>query len=206
MSQEMARVAHQHPVIKHFQKTCDGSPRAISDFLPRRKFQALDLYQNFYRRYETEDQLSTAHLHDGEWIVGLAVNRSNWGFSERDRSVLKAMRPSLFGTFDRLKFLNDLRLAAHGVSDENIHCRLLRKSLENRGLSRREAEVLAWIVDGKTNAEIADLLNLSEGTVRKHVQRIYKALGVKSRAGATLSALRRFQEVSLHKGPADVDS
>jgi len=195
ISQEMARVAHQHPVINYFQRTGDGTPHAISDFLPRRKFQGLDLYQNLYRRYETEDQLSISHLHGREWVVGLVVNRNEWGFAGRDRALLEAMRPTFFSVFDRLKALNDLSLAAEGVPGETAHVSLLRKSLVGRGLSKREAEVLAWIVDGKTNSEIAGLLKINEGTVRKHVERVFFALGVRSRAAATRVALERLREV-----------
>ncbi len=51
-------------------------------------------------------------------------------------------------------------------------------------LSGREREVLWWVARGKTNAEIATALYISESTVRKHLQNTYSKLGVSSRTGA----------------------
>jgi ATP/maltotriose-dependent transcriptional regulator MalT len=58
------------------------------------------------------------------------------------------------------------------------------------GLTRREMEVLALVVAGKTNREIATALVLSEHTVRRHVQNIFAKFGVSSRAAATAYAFR----------------
>jgi pimeloyl-ACP methyl ester carboxylesterase/DNA-binding CsgD family transcriptional regulator len=51
-------------------------------------------------------------------------------------------------------------------------------------LSARERDVLQWVTRGKTNAEIATALYISESTVRKHLQNSYKKLGVSSRTAA----------------------
>jgi DNA-binding CsgD family transcriptional regulator len=64
-------------------------------------------------------------------------------------------------------------------------------SLELLGLTKREAEVLFWIAKDKSNANIAKLLVCSEGTVRKHLENIYKKLGVQTRIGAVMFALER---------------
>lgn len=57
-------------------------------------------------------------------------------------------------------------------------------------LTRRQEEVLLLLADGKSNKEIADYLNLSEGTVKVHVTAIFKALDVKNRTQAMLYAQR----------------
>jgi transcriptional regulator EpsA len=51
-------------------------------------------------------------------------------------------------------------------------------------LTRREMEVLDWIKEGKTNWEIAQILNCSATTVKTHLQRIFAKMGVHSRAKA----------------------
>jgi DNA-binding NarL/FixJ family response regulator len=51
-------------------------------------------------------------------------------------------------------------------------------------LSTREQEVLRELAQGKTNREIADALWLSEDTVKSHLRRIYRKLGVATRAEA----------------------
>ena len=52
------------------------------------------------------------------------------------------------------------------------------------GLSERKGEVLALMASGKSNREIAELLGLSEGTVKVHLTGIFKRLGVSSRTQA----------------------
>lgn len=56
------------------------------------------------------------------------------------------------------------------------------------GLSPREVEVLALVVAGKSNREIADDLVLSRHTVGRHLENIFAKLGVRSRAAATAYA------------------
>jgi DNA-binding CsgD family transcriptional regulator/PAS domain-containing protein len=61
--------------------------------------------------------------------------------------------------------------------------------LEPLGLSRREAEVLAWIAQGKTNGVIATILGISPNTVARHVEHILATLGVETRTAAAAQAL-----------------
>lgn len=51
-------------------------------------------------------------------------------------------------------------------------------------LSGRELEIMQWVRMGKTNSEIAMILNLSTFTVKNHMRRIYKKLDVLNRAQA----------------------
>lgn len=53
-----------------------------------------------------------------------------------------------------------------------------------RPLSGREGQILHWLREGKKNAEIAAILGISELTVKNHLQRIYKVLGVRNRTEA----------------------
>ena len=55
-------------------------------------------------------------------------------------------------------------------------------------LTDREHDVLRLIADGATNAEIADALHVSGGTVKSHVGSIFTKLGVRDRAGAIVYA------------------
>jgi DNA-binding NarL/FixJ family response regulator len=57
------------------------------------------------------------------------------------------------------------------------------------GLTPRVAEVLLWVAQGKTNADIAAILGISESTVKKHLLEIFQVLGVETRSAATLRAL-----------------
>ena len=57
------------------------------------------------------------------------------------------------------------------------------------GLTPRAAEVLLWVAQGKTNADIAVILGISESTAKKHLLEIFEKLGVETRSAATLRAL-----------------
>jgi transcriptional regulator EpsA len=53
-----------------------------------------------------------------------------------------------------------------------------------RPVSAREAQVLFWLREGKSNDEIAQLLGISALTVKNHLQRLYRLLGVSNRTHA----------------------
>ncbi len=61
--------------------------------------------------------------------------------------------------------------------------------LERFGLSRREVEVLGWVAEGKTNAEIGAILSARPRTVAKHLERIFQKLGVENRTAAATFVL-----------------
>ena len=56
------------------------------------------------------------------------------------------------------------------------------------GLTRREREILALVAEGKTNAQIAEQLWISGGTVRRHLENAYAKLGVHTRTAAVRAA------------------
>ena len=66
---------------------------------------------------------------------------------------------------------------------------------ERFALTPREAEVLRWIADGKTNAETAVILAMQVGTVKKHLERIFAKLGCDSRAAALAIAREAIRSV-----------
>ena len=63
------------------------------------------------------------------------------------------------------------------------------KSLEALGLTRRQAQVAFWIAQGKTNDELAIILNTSRHTIPHHVEAILGRLHLATRAEIMLCAL-----------------
>ncbi|MEL0636268.1 MULTISPECIES: response regulator [Marinomonas] len=64
---------------------------------------------------------------------------------------------------------------------------LLKQELK---LTERESEVLNWLANGKTNRDIAQILEMSPRTVNKHLEQIFPKLGVENRTAAAGVALK----------------
>ena len=57
-------------------------------------------------------------------------------------------------------------------------------------LTLRESEVLYWVVKGKTNRDVAEILGMSPRTVNKHLEHVFEKLGVETRSAAAALASR----------------
>jgi DNA-binding NarL/FixJ family response regulator len=90
-----------------------------------------------------------------------------------------------------------VRAAALDPSSENAVVGLPRKMLEGTEegvesvLSARELEILLLAARGLSNHQISTSLNISEGTVKRHLANIYPKMGVGSRGEAAREALMR---------------
>lgn len=67
---------------------------------------------------------------------------------------------------------------------------LAEETSVNWQLTPREQEVLHWVRAGKTDREIASILDLSQHTVREHLRRIYRKTGTRTRTAAARLAAR----------------
>ncbi|MBC7181955.1 MAG: response regulator [Marinobacter sp.] len=63
----------------------------------------------------------------------------------------------------------------------------LRKRFD---LTVRESDVLLWIANGKTNREIGQILDMSPRTVNKHLEQVFRKVGVENRTAAAAGAIR----------------
>lgn len=69
--------------------------------------------------------------------------------------------------------------------------RILSENLGQEELTRTEANVLRMIVGGMSNKEIAFALDVSENTIKSHIQNIFGKLGVSDRTSAATTAIKR---------------
>ena len=85
----------------------------------------------------------------------------------------------------------------HLIRLEEIALNAPAASLEAMGLTPREAEVLSWVAQGKTNREIGMILGSSGRTVQKHLEHIFQKIGVESRTAAILKAWQAGRAAAL---------
>ena len=100
--------------------------------------------------------------------------------------VLKAGPPEDLFTAVRSAAVGGMGLAPEVVGDLVGH--VVSPAPE---LTHREREVVQLMADGHSNRSIAESLYLSETTVKTHLVRIYRKLGVDNRAAAVSEAVRR---------------
>jgi DNA-binding CsgD family transcriptional regulator len=149
--------------------------RKFSDFLSRAEYHGLELYQEVARPLGVEDMFRL-WLDPADRDARIEFDRSDRGFRERDRLVLDLLRPHL----------------------ARLHRSALRRrqvlAAETEALTPREREVIELVADGRQNAEVAQILWISPGTVRKHLENAYEKLGVHTRAAAAAAVRRAFRE------------
>jgi len=146
-----------------------GRAWRMTDRMSVDAYRRTDLYNLLGRRHDIEYSMDYWMRAPDGIVRGLCFDASRRDFSERDRDVLDVLGSHLATVLAR----QDPRLPqpADGI-----------------GLTKREAEILAWAARGHTNAEIAATLSVSAHTVRKHLENAFGRLGVHSRAAAVAVA------------------
>jgi DNA-binding CsgD family transcriptional regulator len=164
---------HQHPLLNHYRSSGDGRSVRMSDVIGRTDWHKLDIYQDCYRPRPTEHVLAMHLPNTAAGSRAFALNRSRGDFTEADRELLDILRVPLGDAYRRAH-------ARHRAE------RVLATSSEARlaALTDREVEVLELVAAGRTNVAIAHSLQVSPRTVAKHLERIYRKLGVGNRAAA----------------------
>jgi len=113
----------------------------------------------------------------------------------RGRAVLATVVPHLHVALTNV--MRETRLSENGNDTSSVElCTLspneTKPVLDKRvhgSLTRREGEILKWAFIGKTNAEIGMILNISEFTVKNHVQNVLRKLGASNRTHAVAKAI-----------------
>jgi DNA-binding NarL/FixJ family response regulator len=174
----------------------------------------LELAEEIELRLDAEKQLETSleqalliANHEGQilFATGQARILLNTFFVERSDKRLPAELANWLGGPDsqRPKVISHKKRGEievdHFAISKRGNLSLLRfdhrngdngpKALLALGVTAREAEVLYWISEGKTNPEIAIIIDASLNTVKKHAINLFAKLGVETRTGAARLAL-----------------
>ena len=113
-----------------------------------------------------------------------------------DEDIYRSLQAGAQGYLLKDVFFEDLEEAirkVHGGSRRipAVVAERLAERLSGSDLTGRELEVLQQIVAGKSNKEIGSHLNISEATVKSHINNILSKLGVSDRTQAATTALQR---------------
>ena len=171
---------HQHPLLAHFSRCDRLEGRMISDFLSTSEYHRLPLYGEFFKHLDVEDQLlvGVSPASSG-YLAGFSVERNYPGFAPEDRRIFDALRPHLVTAHaNAVCYSRALRSVA---PDLRGPARRLDR------LTTRQLEILESLAAGRSNTQIAAALDLSPGTVRKHLEHILRRLGVTTRTAAAVA-------------------
>lgn len=139
----------------------------ISDFYSDRQWHGSPMYADYLRHFSVGHELIACLPAAPGKSIRLLLRRERGDFCERDRLVMTLLRPHL-----------------HAVYQDSQ-----RRRAGTPKLTVRQWELLRLVAAGHSNADIARLLCLSEGTVRKHLENIFERLRVSSRTAAVARAL-----------------
>lgn len=176
-----AQFLHEHPVVTY---AAAGGPElvlAATDFVTQREFRRTNFYNLVLRPFGLEHQL-VARLPGANQARMFTMNRDRI-FREEDRALSAMLLPHIVQARERARLLDQSRAGRLRLSVAGFEA-LLRE-----GLTRRECEVLLWLVEGKRDREIAIILGISPRTVSNHVARILQKLGVETRTAAAARVL-----------------
>jgi DNA-binding CsgD family transcriptional regulator len=109
MAPNWERFIHQHPLVSHFRDRPDDVPRKITDFVPQKAWEELDLFRTFFGPLGLRFQMVTSMPVPSPLIVGISQNRARRDFTERDRRVLDLIRPHLRQAYENAALVTDLR-------------------------------------------------------------------------------------------------
>ena len=133
-----------------------------------------------------------ARMADPEIVLRISLHRDGHDFTEAERVMLNLLLPHVSLARQRLQAS---RVAARNNAErpplDAPEFQIWVRQRTQWGLTPREGEVLFWLCQGKTNAEIGRILGIAERTAETHALRIYPKMGVENRytAIATLSRL-----------------
>lgn len=144
-----------------------GRAFQLSDFLPLQRFRRLELYRDVCRPVGTNYVMKLFLPLEGR-SGGFVLESERHDFTPRDRGVLDLVAPHLVLVW-RAK---QAEASASEESDAFLT------------LTLRERQVLRLVAGGLTNREVALALVVAPGTVRKHLDNVYRKLSVRGRAEA----------------------
>lgn len=155
----------EFPLARHTRPGGGGFPMRLSDMQPGAAYRGSGIYAEVLRPLGIEEILAMSLVDPARQLhICISVHRSGSDFSAANVDLLTRLRPLLVRRLARLR-------SGQGV------------------LTNRQFQVLALVARGMTDAAIARQLGCSARTIDKHLEHVYRRLGVSCRAAAVASVL-----------------
>jgi DNA-binding CsgD family transcriptional regulator len=156
----------------------------LTDCITQRQFRGTFHYRETLRPTGSEYQVVIILDIPGK-IAGLTVNRPS-DFTEKELTLLRLVAPQISLAYRNALAFAELKQAA-------VRTIPAPKDLQQIGLTVREGEVLHWVIQGKRDKEIADILSASSRTIHNHLRSVLRKLNTETRTGAALEAFERLR-------------
>lgn len=177
--------AFQNPLIRRYMKTLDGRPYRFSDVTTPEELHALELYQQVYAPIGSEHQMAFTLPATPGRVIAIAISRADPDYTDEECEVIGRARPYLIQAWRNAIDHTALRdeLAARPLGPAGGDGTAV-EALQARGLTERQAQVLALVARGRSNRDAGAILGISDRTVQKHLEHCYRVLGLQGRSAA----------------------
>lgn len=194
---EFHAVFDQHPGFAAYQTGALklGTAAALTDLADLRTLRRLPFYVDFYQPSGANDQLVFVARSNNHQGSVLAFNRARRGFTQRDRAVVDLVSPHVIQAVKQRQRVASLAAVVARLGRHREELDRARSQLS--ALTSREREIVELVVHAATDREIARFLGISQRTVHKHLERIYRKLSLTSRAGL-ITLVHREHSHTLH--------
>jgi DNA-binding CsgD family transcriptional regulator len=181
----LERHARQFPLTCHTRPGGDGRPVRRSDLQSMRSFRSSGMYADVARTIGIDQMLATALTPRGLHVC-VSLNRAGLDFTAAEVDLLTQLRPLLTRRVARLQA--GRAVLARGTTPGSPQ------------LTARQQQVLRLVGEGLTDAAIGRRLCCSPRTVDKHLEHIYRVLGVSCRTAAIAAAWTALMDTCLRVG------
>jgi DNA-binding CsgD family transcriptional regulator len=177
--------ASQNPLMARYVKTLDGRAYRISDVISVEEYHRLDLYRRLYGPMGVEHQVAFTLQATPGRILAIALSRRERDYDDEECDLINRARPFLIQAWRNAIEHTALRDEVTARSPNAAsQAAIPVGSLRDRGLTRRQADVLGLVARGRSNRDAGAILGISERTVQKHLEHCYRKLEVPDRSAA----------------------
>ena len=177
-----------HPVMPAAMAGLRGAIR-VTDCITQRQFRQTPHYNEYMRHLGLEYQ-TVVTLDIPGHIAGVTVNREA-NFTDKESIFLTLLAPHLAMASGKLTRLETLQKALDSIPFPTPD------QLQRVGFTPRESEILFWVMQGKRDSEIAEILSekreVSLRTINNHLRNILAKTNAETRTGACLETLDRLK-------------